>query len=345
VGGNAYSEFDPDTGIEIHKYGSHLFHTSNKSVYDYITRFTQLNQYHHRVKAISDNAYYDIPINLSTISSVFEKALTPKEAENLLMELTNNDQNLNRESLEEKAISNIGVLLYEKFIRGYTIKQWQTHPKLLPAETINRLPVRFDFNNFYFDDIWQGLPLLGYQTWFNAMLKDDKINVITNTDFFEIRDLLKEKKVVFTGPIDRFFNYKFGALGWRTLDFEIETHEVSDYQGIAVLNYVDKEVPWTRIHEFKHLHPERKSKKNRTVIMKEFSRAALEFDDPYYPINSLLDRQKLAKYRELSKSETNVIFGGRLGTYKYLDMHMAIASALTFMKNDFQLWLRNNCVQ
>lgn len=341
IGGNAYSYFDPDSGIEIHKYGSHLFHTSNKSVFEYISRFTSLNDYRHRVKAKSNDKYYDIPINLGTISSVYEKVLTPTEAQNLLFEITKNYQSLKRENLEEKAISLIGWKLYEKFIKGYTSKQWQTDPKLLPADIINRLPVRFNFNDLYFDDKWQGLPIDGYQAWFKSMVEDVNIDILLNTDFFNIKNLLKDKKVIFTGPIDRFFNYKFGALGWRTLDFEIEKHEVADYQGVAVLNYVDQEVPWTRIHEFKHLHPERHPKENVTLIMKEFSRSAYELDDPYYPINSSQDREKLAKYRELAKRERNVVFGGRLGTYKYLDMHMAIASALNFMNNEFEKWLRN----
>ena len=343
IGGNAYSYFDPESGIEIHKYGSHLFHTSNKSVFEYISRFTSLNDYRHRVKAKSNEKYYDIPINLATISSVYEKVLTPTEAQNLLFEITKNYQSLKRENLEEKAISLVGLKLYEKFIKGYTSKQWQTDPKLLPADIINRLPVRFNFNDQYFDDKWQGLPIDGYQAWFNSMVEDVNIDILLNTDFFDVKNLLKNKKVIFTGPIDRFFNYKFGALGWRTLDFEIEMHKVVDYQGVAVLNYVDQEVPWTRIHEFKHLHPERNSKENVTVIMKEFSRAAYELDDPYYPINSSLDREKLAKYRELAKRERNVVFGGRLGTYKYLDMHMAIASALSFMNNEFDEWLRDKC--
>lgn len=342
IGGNAYSYFDPASGIEVHKYGSHLFHTSNKSVFDYISRFTSLNDYRHSVKAKSEDKYYDMPINLSTISSIYEKALTPTEAKHLLYELTKNHQNLRAENLEEKAISMVGMKLYEKFIKGYTSKQWQTDPQLLPAEIINRLPIRLNFNNQYFDDTWQGLPMDGYQAWFSAMVKHVNIEILLNTNFFSIKELLIDKKVVFTGPLDRFFNYKFGALGWRTLDFEIELKEVADYQGIAVLNYVDQDVPWTRIHEFKHLHPERKSKENTTVIMKEYSRAAYELDDPYYPINSKLDREKLGKYRELAKQEKNVVFGGRLGTYKYLDMHMAIASALNFMSNEFEEWLNFN---
>ncbi len=334
IGGNAYSYFDSETGIEIHKYGSHIFHTSNKTVWDYVNRFTTFNDYIHKVKINSKSKIYSMPINLHTINQFLGTDFSPEQAK----EWVRNQANLPegeeikaevRSNFEQRAISLIGKQLYESFIYGYTQKQWQTDAKLLPAEIINRLPVRYNYNDRYFDDLYQGLPSGGYSNWILNMIKNPKIVLVEGIDFFEIKDKVsKNQKIIYTGPIDRYFNFSQGHLSWRTLELQTEKIAINDYQGTAVMNYGDVNVPFTRIHEFKHLHPERRYLEDKTIIMKEFSRKSQINDEPYYPINSDIDKRILAEYRELQKKEKNVIFGGRLGRYQYLDMHMAIASAL-----------------
>jgi UDP-galactopyranose mutase len=328
IGGNSYTYFDEETGIEIHKYGSHLFHTSNEKVWEYCNRFTGFTNYKHTVWANHKNKIYSMPINMATMTAFFEKALSPNEAKELILKESQEIDSVR--SLEDKAISLIGSSLYNAFIKGYTQKQWQTDPKKLPEEIITRLPVRYTFNNNYFNDKYEGLPVDGYTKWIERMVDHKNITILTNTDFFDIKDKFKDGyTIIYTGPIDRYFNYVYGELSWRTLDFELETHNVKDYQGASVINYSDIDIEFTRIHEFKHLHPERNYSTDKTVISKEYSRFANKNDEPYYPINSKEDRERLKKYRDLSKKEKNVIFGGRLGSYQYLDMHMAIASALS----------------
>lgn len=328
IGGNAYSEFDPESGIEIHTYGSHLFHTSNEIVWEYVNRFTTFTNYIHRVKTNSGNKIFSLPINLHTINQYLGKSLSPREAEAWVKECSSELINKPR-NLEEKAISLIGRPLYEAFIRGYTQKQWQTDPKDLPDAIISRLPVRYNFDDRYFNDTYEGLPTNGYTAWLENMARHPKINVVTNVDFFDLKaQILPHQKVIYTGPIDRYFNYSKGVLGWRTLDFKTQFLDIEDFQGTSVMNYADLEIPYTRIHEYKHFHPDRKYTTNKTIITYEYSRFATRQDEPYYPINTELDRAILQSYRELADQEKNVFFGGRLGRYQYLDMHMAISSAL-----------------
>ena len=238
-------------------------------------------------------------------------------------------------NLEEKAVSLIGRPLYEAFVRGYTEKQWQTDPRELAPEIITRLPVRYTFDNRYFADTYEGLPVDGYTAWLEWMADHPLIDVRLGVDFFDVRDDLPAGvPVVYTGPLDRYFGHAEGELGWRTLDFEQEVLPVGDFQGTPVMNYGDGDVPWTRIHEFRHFHPECAYPDDRTVVVREFSRAAGRGDEPYYPVNTPADREMLARYRARAKAEPGVFFGGRLGTYRYLDMHMAIASALTMVDNE-----------
>ena len=341
IGGNAYSEAEPETGIEIHKYGAHLFHTSNKKVWDYVNQFTDFTDYQHRVFAMHDGTAYQFPMGLGLINQFFGKYYTPDEARELIKEQTDGLNPEDAANLEEKGISLIGRPLYEAFLRDYTAKQWQTDPKELPAANISRLPVRYTFNNRYFNDTYEGLPVEGYTAWLENMAKNANIEVRLDTDWFDVRDELRaaspDAPVVYTGPLDLYFDYAEGHLGWRTLDFETEVLETGDFQGTPVMNYNDADVPYTRIHEFRHFHPERKSyPDDKTVIMKEFSRFAEGEDEPYYPINTPEDREKLLRYRELADAETTdntVFFGGRLGTYQYLDMHMAIGAALSMFDN------------
>ncbi|WP_028928773.1 UDP-galactopyranose mutase [Pseudonocardia asaccharolytica] len=338
IGGNAYSEAEPETGIEIHRYGAHLFHTSNKRVWDYVNRFTAFTGYQHRVFAKYQGQVYTFPMNLALINQFFGRSHTPDEARALIREQASEIATADAQNLEEKAISLIGRPLYEAFVKGYTAKQWQTDPRELGASIIARLPVRYTFDNRYFNDTYEGLPVDGYTAWLERMADHPNIEVRLSTDYFDVREELPAAiPTVYTGPLDRYFDYAEGELGWRTLDFEQEVlRDTGDFQGTSVMNYNDIEVPFTRIHEFRHFHPERDYPMDKTVIVREYSRFANSGDEPYYPINTAEDRAKLERYRERARKETatqNVLFGGRLGTYKYLDMHMAIGSALTMFDN------------
>ena len=338
LGGNAFSETEPATGIEVHRYGAHLFHTSNERVWDYVNRFTDFTGYQHRVYTTHRGEVFPLPINLGTINQFFRAANSPAQARALIARLVEQeppvDQSLASLSLQDKAIAQLGRQLYEAFIRGYTAKQWQTDPALLPASVISRLPVRYTYDNRYFADTFEGLPTDGYASWLNRMADHPRIDLRLDTDFFDDGPVgraavLGRVPVVYTGPIDRYFDYSKGELAWRTLDFEQEVLDIGDYQGCPVMNYADADVPYTRIHEFRHFHPERSYPPDATVIMREYSRFASQDDEPYYPVNTAVDRAKLLGYRELAAAEPAVLFGGRLGTYRYLDMHMAIGSALS----------------
>jgi UDP-galactopyranose mutase len=335
IGGNAYSEAEPQTGIEVHRYGAHLFHTSNARVWDYARRFTAFTGYQHRVFSVYKGRVYPLPINLATICEFFGRVLSPAQARALVAEQSAEVSLGRAANLEEQAVSLIGRPLYEAFIRGYTAKQWQTDPTDLPAEIITRLPVRYTFDNRYFSDSFEGLPVDGYTAWLERMADHPNIEIRLNTDFATVRqDMVGNVPVVYTGPLDEYFAYRAGELGWRTLDFELEVLPVGDFQGTPVMNYADEDVPFTRIHEFRHFHPERDwYPEDKTVIMREYSRFAAQGDEPYYPVNGTADRDRLRAYRELAGREAGVLFGGRLGTYKYLDMHMAIASALSMYDN------------
>jgi UDP-galactopyranose mutase len=334
VGGNAYSAPDSETGIEVHQYGAHLFHTSNVRVWEYVNRFTTFTGYQHRVFTNFRGRIYPMPINLATMCEYFGKALTPTEARELVVEQSQEIATGAARNLEEKAISLIGRPLYEAFIRGYTAKQWQTDPTELPAEIISRLPVRYNFDNRYFNDAYEGLPTGGYTAWMETMADHDGIEIRLDTEFADLRsDIVGNVPVVYTGPVDAYFDNELGSLSWRTIDLETSVEPVGDFQGTSVMNYADEDVPFTRIIEPRHFHPERDYVSDRTVIQREYSRFAEVGDEPYYPINTPEDRAKLLQYRELATAEKQVLFGGRLGTYKYLDMHMAIGAALSMFDN------------
>ncbi len=334
LGGNAYSEREAETGIEVHVYGAHLFHTSNKRVWDYVNQFTSFTSYQHRVFGTYAGQVYSLPMNLNLINVFFGKSHTPDEAKALIAEQASEIDTSQATNLEEKAISLIGRPLYEAFIKGYTAKQWQTDPTELSADIITRLPVRYNFDNRYFNDTYEGLPVDGYTAWLEKMADHPNIEVRLNTDFFDVIDEYRGVvPIVYTGPVDEYFDNSEGALSWRTVDLVPSVVETDDFQGCSVMNYNDQDVPFTRIHEFKHFHPERTYLPGKSVIVHEYSRFAEEGDEPYYPINTPADRAKLLRYREKVKAEPMVLFGGRLGTYKYLDMHMAIGSALSMFDN------------
>ena len=329
IGGNSYSEIEPKTGIEYHKYGTHIFHTSNQTVVDYVAQFSKFTDYRHHVIACVRGKSYQMPINLGTICQFFEKTYSPSEARALIRSQSNEVSKSEIKNFEDKAISLIGRPLYEAFIRGYTAKQWETDPKLLPDSIISRLPVRFTFNSRYFDDSFEGMPIDGYTRIFEKMLDHENIQILTGVDYFDIQEQISpEQTLIYTGPIDRYFGYNNGRLSWRTVDLENEIVDKPDFQGISVVNYCDQDIPFTRIHEYRHLHPERKYQQESSLIAREYSRFAGKNDEPYYPINTVQDRKTYKQYFELARETNNVIFGGRLGTYRYLDMHQAIAAAL-----------------
>ena len=343
LGGNAYSEPDPETGIEVHRYGAHLFHTSNERVWAYVNRFTEFTGYQHRVFTIHRGRVYPMPVNLATICEYAGTAMSPDEAREWVAKHAAEIDVAAATNFEEKGVALVGRPLYEAFFAGYTAKQWQTDPKDLPASIVSRLPVRYTFDNRYFADTHEGLPVNGYTAWLEAMADHPDIEVRLDTDWFDIRDSLPAGvPTVYTGPIDRYFDYAEGELGWRTLDFVPEVVPTGDFQGTPVMNYADGDVPFTRIHEFRHFHPERTHyPSDRSIIMREYSRFAESGDEPYYPINTADDRAMLERYRARAKQEATerrVLFGGRLGTYKYLDMHMAIGSALTMVDNRIAPW-------
>ena len=338
IGGNAYSYFDEETGAEIHKYGAHLFHTSNARVWEYVNRFTEFTDYVHRVYTTHNGEVFPLPTNLGTINQFFRAHYTPAEAKALIAEQAGELAGQDPQNLNDKGISLIGRPLYEAFIKNYTAKQWQTDPSELPASIINRLPVRFNYDNRYFKDTWEGLPKDGYTAWFERMIDDPRITVSLNTDFFDESQPFNKTAlnaagvpVVYTGPVDRYFDYELGDLQWRTVDFKEVRYDEDDHFGCPVMNFADADVPYTRAIEFKNFNPERHDSQNheRTVVWEEYSRFAERGDEPYYPINTEADRRLYARYVELEQTVPNTVFGGRLGTYKYYDMHQVIDTALT----------------
>ena len=336
IGGNAYTYDDAATGIEVHKYGAHLFHTPNETVWTYLSRFTGFSDYRHRGFTVHKGQIYSLPINLATICQFFGRRFTPDEARALIA-LQSREVVGIPDNLEDKAISLIGRPLYEAFVQGYTAKQWQTDPRDLPPEVIARLPVRYTFADGYFNDRFQGQPLDGYTAIFERMLRNPLIETRLGVDFFGLKQHLPERMpVVFTGPIDRYFDYSEGELGWRTVDFEQEIVETGDFQGASLINYADRDAPFTRILEFRHFNPERNYQTDRTIIAREYARFAGRKDEPFYPIDFSRDRAIHARYRARAAVEPNVHFGGRLGTYKYLDMHQAVGAALKAFETVFQ---------
>ncbi|MDN4477882.1 UDP-galactopyranose mutase [Demequina sp. SYSU T00039] len=343
IGGNAYSAPEPETGIEVHQYGTHLFHTSNERVWEYVNRFTAFTGYVHKVYTTHRGEVFPMPINLGTINQFFRSAYGPEEAKAAIREQAAELGGKEPSNLDEQGVNLIGRPLYEAFIRNYTAKQWQTDPTELPASVISRLPVRYTYDNRYFNDTYEGLPVDGYTAWLERMADHKRIEVRLDTDFFDASQdaskaaVVGQVPVVYTGPVDRYFDFTEGDLSWRTIDFEQEVLNVGDFQGTPVMNYADLDVPYTRILEFRHLHPERDwYPKDRTVVVKEYSRFAERGDEPYYPVNTPADRDRLGRYRDLMTGEKDVFFGGRLGTYQYLDMHMAIGSALSMVDNKLE---------
>lgn len=327
IGGNVYTE-NVD-GIQVHRYGAHIFHTSDKEVWDYVNKLTEFNNYINSPVAVYKDELYNLPFNMNTFSQLWGIRRPQEVKEKIASQIA--DLHITEpKNLEEQALSLVGPDVYEKLIRGYTEKQWGRDCKELPAFIIKRLPLRFTYDNNYFNDRYQGIPIGGYTQMVEKLLED--IDVMTDTDFFEYRKGHADqfKKVVYTGMIDEYFDYQFGHLQYRTVRFDTERIEEENYQGNAVVNYTQRDVPYTRVIEHKHFAPEeeRKNPKDYTIISREYSEEWGPGSEPYYPVNDEKNGALYEKYRELAEKEKNVIFGGRLGLYRYYDMDKVIRAAL-----------------
>ena len=329
IGGNIYTE--EIEGINVHKYGAHIFHTSNKDVWDYINQFAEFNNYVNSPVARYKNELYNLPFNMNTFTKLWNDVFTPEDAKRKIEEEKKKYKIDEPKNLEEQAINLVGSTIYEKLVKGYTAKQWGKPCTELPSFIIKRLPVRYIFDNNYFNDRYQGIPIGGYTKIIEKMLEG--IEVRLNTDYFDNRDYFDSiaDKIIYTGPIDQFFDYQFGPLEYRTVRFENEVLNMSNYQGNAVVNYTEYEVPYTRIIEHKHFEFDSTSPK--TVISKEYSSLWKLGDEPYYPVNDDRNNELYKKYKEEADKLPNVVFGGRLGQYKYYDMDKVIAEALKLLKD------------
>lgn len=329
IGGNIYTE--NIEGINVHKYGAHIFHTSDKEIWDYVNSFAEFNRYTNSPVARYKNETYNLPFNMNTFSKLWPEVFTPDQAKAKIAEELAGVQIEEPKNLEEQAIKFVGKTIYEKLVKGYTEKQWGMKATELPPFIIKRLPVRFTYDNNYFNDLYQGIPIGGYTQIIEKMLASSDIRL--NCDYFENRaelDALAEK-IIFTGPIDRYYDYKFGPLEYRSVRFETEILDTDNFQGNAVVNYTEYEVPYTRIIEHKHFEFGNQSK---TVISREYSDKWTVEKEPYYPINNEKNNELYKKYAALAAEEKKVIFGGRLGQYKYYDMHVVIKEALSLCRKE-----------
>lgn len=330
IAGNIYTK--EMEGIQVHMYGAHIFHTSDKEIWDYVNQFAEFNRYTNSPIANYKGEIYNLPFNMNTFNKLWG-VITPEEAQAKIEEQRAVLGGKRPENLEEQAISLVGTDIYEKLIKHYTEKQWEKPCVDLPAFIIRRLPVRLTYDNNYFNDTYQGIPIGGYTQIVEKMLDHENIDVEVNVDFFANKDKYLEEfpKILFTGMIDEFFDYKLGELEYRSLRFETETLDTENYQGNAVVNYTDSETPYTRVIEHKHFEF---GKQDKTIITREYSKTWKKGDEPYYPVNNSKNNELYAQYRKLADEQEKVIFGGRLGQYRYYDMHQVIAAALQCVKNE-----------
>ncbi|MCR0263924.1 UDP-galactopyranose mutase [[Clostridium] innocuum] len=328
IGGNIYTK--EIEGIQVHTYGAHIFHTSNKQIWDYIQQFAEFNRFTNSPMAMYKGEMYNMPFNMNTFNKLWG-VITPKEAKERIQKQIEESGIKEPQNLEEQAISLVGKDIYEKLIKGYTQKQWGKECIDLPSFIIKRLPVRFTYDNNYFNDLYQGIPIGGYTQIIKKMLEG--VDVKLNCDFFEDKNgyMAQAKKILFTGMIDQYYDYRFGELEYRSLHFETEILDIDNYQGNAVVNYNEYEIPYTRIIEHKHFEF---GSQRKTVITREYPANWHKGDEPYYPINDEKNTALYGKYKELADKEENVIFGGRLGMYRYFDMHNVIDEALKCVKEN-----------
>lgn len=329
VAGNCYTE--EIEGINVHKYGAHIFHTSDKEIWEYVNNFAEFNNYVNSPIARYKDELYNMPFNMNTFTKLWRDVFTPQDAKKRIEEERRESFTENPKNLEEQAINLVGKTIFEKLVKGYTEKQWGKACTELPSFIIKRLPVRFTFDNNYFNDRYQGIPIGGYTKMVEKMLEG--VEVRLNENFLDNKEkYLKEaKKIIYTGAIDEYFEYKFGPLEYRSVRFETEIYDTDNYQGNAVINYTDRDTPYTRVIEHKHFEF---GKQEKTVVSREYSSKWEKGQEAYYPLNDEKNNELFKKYKELSGSQDQVIFGGRLGNYKYYDMHNVIREALNLVKTE-----------
>ena len=337
MGGNCHTSRDEETGIMVHRYGPHIFNTDKKEIWDYVNSFGEFRPYVHRVKALSKGKVYPLPVNLLTINQFFNKNFSPEEAKAFLETL--GDKSITEaNNFEEQALKFIGSDLYKAFFYGYTKKQWGCEPSELPASILKRIPVRFNYDDNYHNNLYTGIPVDGYTAIMEKMIDHPNIKLSLNTKFHPKDDISAYDHVFYTGPLDAYFNYNAGRLGYRTVTFE-KNYAADDHQGVSQMNFCDEEIPYTRIAEHKHFTPWEKH--DKTVYFKEFSKETGENDLPYYPKRLAADKQILEQYRKQAQSLKGISFLGRLATYRYMDMHHVIGEAMQFADN-FITNLKNN---
>lgn len=326
IAGNCHTQRDAQTNIMVHQYGPHIFNTDKKHIWEYVNTFDEFKPYVHRVKAKTDSGTFSMPINLHTINQFFNKNFTPNEAETFVQNLGEKSIT-NPQNFEEQALAFIGKDLYQAFFYGYTKKQWGCEPKALPASILKRLPVRFNYDDNYHNNLYTGIPVNGYTAVMQAMINHANIQVSLNKKYTPLVDDAGYDHVFFTGPLDAFFNYQYGRLGYRTVTFEKHYAE-GDYQGATQINYCNEAVPYTRIAEHKHFTPWEQH--DKTVYFIEYSKETTPADMPYYPKRLAADKALLMQYRALAEQQNKASFLGRLATYRYMDMHHVIGEALDF---------------
>ncbi|CAN5760831.1 UDP-galactopyranose mutase [soil metagenome] len=329
IAGNCHTSRDKETGVMVHRYGPHIFNTDKKEIWDYVNSFGEFRPYVHRVKALSKGKVYPLPVNLLTINQFFNKNFSPKEAKNFIETL--GDKSITEaNNFEEQALKFIGEDLYKAFFYGYTKKQWGCEPTELPASILKRIPVRFNYDDNYHNNLYTGIPVDGYTAIIQKMIDHPDINVYLNTKYNPSDDVSTYDHVFYTGPIDAYFNYNEGRLGYRTVTFE-KYYANDDYQGVTQMNFCDEAVPYTRIAEHKHFTPWEQH--DKTVYFKEFSKETGADDLPYYPKRLAADKKIMEQYRIQAQSLKGISFLGRLATYRYMDMHHVIGEAMQFAGN------------
>ncbi len=328
IAGNCFTSPDEETGIMVHHYGPHIFNTNNKEIWDYFNRFSLLKPYIHHVKAVHNGNAYSFPINLKTLNQFFNQSLTSESAKKLI-DTMGDHTILHPVNFEEQGMRFLGKDLYQAFYYGYTKKQWGCEPRLLPASVLKRIPVRFDNDNNYHLHPYTGIPVNGYTHFVETLINHPSIHLTKNRKFFPETDTTNFDHVFYTGPLDAYFHFEFGRLGYRTLQFETERYK-GDFQDVPQVNYCDEDIPWTRITEHKHLAPWHHF--DKTIISREYSKECGKNDIPFYPKRLKVDKTLLARYREKAEKLQGISFLGRLGTYRYLDMQHVIAESIQFAK-------------
>lgn len=327
IAGNCFTEEDEETGIMVHKYGPHIFHTSREDVWKYVNRFAEFGNYINRVKAHTEKGVFSLPINLLTINQFWGKSFSPVEAKLFFESIADSYKGGEPQNFEQQALKFCGKELYENFFYGYTKKQWGCEPSQLPASILQRLPIRFNYDDNYYNSKYQGIPIKGYTSLIENILKHPRISIKLDTKFETLQNRSRFAHIFYSGAIDQYFKYSQGELTYRTIYFEKSVH-IGDFQGNAVINYPSINVPYTRIHEHKHFTPWNSFEK--TIVLKEFSKETERGDIPFYPKRLQSDKAILEKYISLAEKEEKISFIGRLGTYRYLDMHQVIGESLDF---------------